>query len=108
MLEELTKRALELQEAFRRSEEKSGSRWTRADLVRGFVGDVGALTKLTMAADGVRTIPGFREKLGHEFADCLWSLLVLAKEYDVDLEREFDRLVDETSAKLSANSSPIS
>ena len=45
-----------------------------------------------MAADGLRNIPSHREKLGHEMADCLWSLLVLAKEYEIDLENEFMQL----------------
>ena len=47
-----------------------------------------------MAADGVRDMPNHREALGHELADCLWSVLVLAKAHDVDLEHEFDRCMD--------------
>jgi NTP pyrophosphatase (non-canonical NTP hydrolase) len=66
----------------------------------GFVGDVGSLAKLTMAADGSRNISKFEEKLGHEMADCLWSLLVLAKEYEVDLEKELLQLTEELEKKL--------
>src|SRR5680860_1511718 len=71
-----------------------GHSWSRADTMMGFVGDVGDLAKLVMAADGVRDMPNHREALGHELADCLWSVLVLAKAHDVDLEHEFDRCMD--------------
>src|SRR5687768_50944 len=102
-LRDLKKRAIDLRKLFAERESRTTGRvWTRADPVRGFVGDVGALAKLSMAADGVRTIANHEVKLGHEFADCLWSLLILADEYGIDLEAEFQRLVDQLSAELSA------
>ena len=68
--------------------------WDTGDLALGFVGDVGDLAKLVMAVDGRREIPGARERLGHELADCLWSVLVLADRYGVDLGAEFTRMTD--------------
>ncbi|MFB8241672.1 nucleotide pyrophosphohydrolase [Kitasatospora purpeofusca] len=65
-----------------------GRTWSRHDFVLGFVGDVGDLVKLTQAADGVRPAPP-GPGLAHELADCLWSLVVIAKEYDIDLEAAF-------------------
>lgn len=83
--------------------------WTRTEVMQGFVGDVGDLMKLVMAKDGVRAIPGADRKLGHELADCLWSVLVLAQLHGVDLEREFTRMLAEVSAQLPpAPSSPAS
>ena len=64
-----------------------GRTWTRADTMMGFVGDVGDLAKLVMTAEGTRDIAD-HQALGHELADCLWSVLVLAKAHDVDLESE--------------------
>lgn len=72
-----------------------GRVWTREEFMLGFVGDVGDLAKLVMAAEGARSMPGGREALEHELADCLWSVLVLAKLYDVDLAAVFDRTVGE-------------
>jgi len=57
--------------------------------MEGFVGDVGDLMKLVMAKEGVRTIEDVDKKLKHELCDCLWSVLVLAKKFDIDIEREF-------------------
>lgn len=76
--------------------------WSRGDIVSGLVADVGALVKLTMAADGLRVIADHPKKLGHELADCLWSLLVIAEEYQVDLEREFSTLCGELSCTLES------
>ncbi|GAA4956037.1 hypothetical protein GCM10025331_52010 [Actinoplanes utahensis] len=42
-----------------------------------------------MAVDGRRVIPHAEDRLGHELADCLWSVLVLADRYGVDLVAEF-------------------
>jgi NTP pyrophosphatase (non-canonical NTP hydrolase) len=93
--------ALAVRRQFSEMENKTyGKTWTRADLLRGFVADVGALAKLTMAADGLREIPNYQEKLGHELADCLWSIIVLADEYNIDLENEFESLISSLSNKL--------
>jgi NTP pyrophosphatase (non-canonical NTP hydrolase) len=72
-----------------------GSPWTRQDLALGFVGDVGDLAKLILAENGKRTITDSKEKLEHELADCLWSIIVLAKLHDVDLETSFMKTMDE-------------
>jgi NTP pyrophosphatase (non-canonical NTP hydrolase) len=63
---------------------------------------VGDLAKLIQADAGVRTIDGYKEKLGHELSDCLWSILVLAKKCGVDLEAEFIRNTREISAYVSS------
>ena len=63
--------------------------WTNAEFMLGFVGDVGDLAKLVMAQEGAREIPGGLGALGHELADCLWSVLVLSHVYGIDLAEEF-------------------
>lgn len=80
-----------------------GRTWTREEFVLGFMGDVGDLSKLVLAAEGARgDIEGGRAALGHELADCLWSVLVLAQLYDIDLASEFDRLTTELSEHIEA------
>jgi len=89
-LNDLMKRAMQIREKFGEYELANGERkWTREDVMMGFVGDVGDLAKLVMAHQNIRNIPDKQAKLEHELADCLWSILVLARMYDVDLETTF-------------------
>lgn len=98
---ELSERALQIREQFAAAERaRAGRPWTREEVMQGFVGDVGDLMKLVMAKSGVRTIPDHDSKLAHELSDCLWSILVLAKLYEVDLEKEFLRTMDDLERKL--------
>jgi NTP pyrophosphatase (non-canonical NTP hydrolase) len=97
----LQNRALQIRQKYAELEKAKGSKeWTREDLVRGFVGDVGDLVKLTMAADGVREIPNASERLSHELADCLWSVLVIADKYGVDIESSFLKTMNELEARI--------
>ena len=100
-LAELSERALQIRAQFAARETvRHGRPWTREEIMQGFVGDVGDLMKLVMAKQGLREMPRVDAKLGHELADCLWSVLVLAKLYDVDLEREFLRTMNELETAL--------
>lgn len=100
---DLEKSALQLNELYEQLEIKRYGRiWTTGELALGFMGDVGDLAKLIQADAGVRTIDGYKEKLGHELSDCLWSILVLAKKCGVDLEAEFIRNTREISAYVSS------
>jgi NTP pyrophosphatase (non-canonical NTP hydrolase) len=100
-LKQLTERAMEIRQQFAAGERDRGGReWTKEEVMQGFVGDVGDLMKLVMAKSGRRQIAAVDEKLAHELADCLWSVLVLAKLYNVDLEQAFSRTMDEISASM--------
>lgn len=102
-LPEMTDRAMTLRKLFAdAAHAKGGREWTREEVMQGFVGDVGDLMKLVMARNGMRDIGDVDRKLAHELADCLWSVLVLAKLYDVELEHAFSRMITEVSAKLAA------
>lgn len=79
-----------------------GRTWTRADFMLGFVGDVGDLAKLVMGAEGTRAMPGGKEALEHELADCLWSVLILAQHYEVDLDSVFTRTMGDLEEVISA------
>ena len=98
-LSQLSDRALQIHLAFAARARRQGGRpWTREEIMQGFVGDVGDLMKLVMAKTGVRAIADTDRKLAHELSDCLWSVLVLAKLYDVDLEKEFLATMTELEA----------
>lgn len=88
-------RALTIRKLYKEKEKQLyGSSWTNEEIMLGFVGDVGDLAKLVMAENGKREIENSKEKLEHELADCLWSVIVLAKMHDVELEQSFLNTMD--------------
>ena len=81
---------------------KRGRTWTNEEFMLGFVGDVGDLAKLVMAQEGARDVPGGIEALGHELADCFWSVLILADAYGIDLGTEFQRTITDLTSAIDA------
>jgi NTP pyrophosphatase (non-canonical NTP hydrolase) len=99
---QLVERAVAVRAKYAELEHKNyGVAWTNEELALGFVGDVGDLVKLVMAQSGRRTIPDAKEKLTHELADCLWSVIVLAHVHEIDLERTFLQTMDELEKHLA-------
>ncbi len=95
-LEELIQRAMAVRQHYGELEQKlHGRAWTDEEIALGFVGDVGDLAKLVIAHNGVRDIPEAKQKLAHELADCLWSVLVLSQLYGVDIEGAFLQTMNE-------------
>ena len=92
----MIQRALEIRQQYSAYElSRYGRAWTREEIALGFAGDVGDLARLVIAQAGVRDIPDAEAKLAHELADCLWSVLVLAQMYNVDLEQAFVETMDQ-------------
>lgn len=103
---QLSDRAVQIRQCFAAYEQRrTGRNWSREEIMQGFVVDVGDLMKLVMAKAGVRRVDDVDAKLAHELSDCLWSILVLAKLYDVDLEREFLKTMDELERGTAKNES---
>jgi len=80
--------------------QKYGREWTRSEIAQGFVGDVGDLMKLVMAKEGIRDNQDVDEKIAHELSDCLWSIIVLADKFGVDLEGSFLGTMNELENRL--------
>jgi len=94
--QDLIKRNNQVWEYYVASDKKRlGHEWPRGEYARALAADVGALIKLTMAKDGLREVDDLDKKLSHEMADCLSCLLVIAKKYDIDLEKAFFETMDE-------------
>lgn len=101
--EQLMKRATEIRRQYEvRETQLYGSAWTNEEIALGFVGDVGDLAKLVLAQNGKRNIHESKEKLEHELADCLWSVMVLANLHGIDLERSFLNTMNELEEHLSS------
>jgi len=93
--------ALTVRKTYEKKEKQLyGSPWTREEIALGFVGDVGDLAKLVLAESGKRNITNSKEKLGHELADCLWSIIVLSELHDIDLETSFMKAMEELKSHL--------
>lgn len=97
-------RAIEIRKQIEGKEiELYGSAWTSEEIALGFVGDVGDLAKLISAENGKRNIENSRDKLAHELADCLWSVIILAQIHGIDLEGSFINTMNELEEHLAEN-----
>jgi NTP pyrophosphatase (non-canonical NTP hydrolase) len=100
--EGIAESALRLNDLYERLEIKRWGRvWTTEELALGLMGDVGDLAKLVQAHAGIRDIDDCKAKLGHELADCLWSIIVLADKCGIDLQAEFARNIRELTEYVS-------
>jgi NTP pyrophosphatase (non-canonical NTP hydrolase) len=100
--QKVIERAMEIRHLYAaREKQLYGTAWTSEEIALGFVGDVGDLAKLVTAENGRRMIPGSHERLEHELADCLWSVIVLSNSHGVDLERSFFETMDQLERYLT-------
>ncbi len=91
---EITKKAKKIKAVYVHLNKIEGYRpWGLIEHSQGLVGDVGDLTKLIMAKGGFRFSEpdDIDESLAKELADCLLSLIMIAEELDIDLEKELTR-----------------
>lgn len=97
----LTQKAKEIKDAYMVLNKKEGrKKWSKSEYVQGFVGDVGDLSKLIMAKNNFRHIEDVDKKISHELSDCLWSILIIADELDIDLESEFLNSMKELKKRI--------
>lgn len=91
----LEKRAMEIHKRYAELEiEKEGRVWDAVMLSNGFKKDVADLIEI------VGHKPLNNKKLEHELADCLWSVLVIARKLNVDIEAAFWRTMDELDQRF--------
>ena len=77
-----------------------GRAWSDEELLLGLLGDLGDLAKLIQAREGVRAVEHVEERLEHELADVLWSVIVLAERCGIDLEAAFVQTMGELGARI--------
>ena len=102
--DELMERAIDIRAKYDKlNQDKRGITWNEQQLMAGFVGDVGDLSKIIMAKHGLREMDDIDTKLAHELSDCLWSVLVLAGKYNIDLETEFQKTMNELEKRIDVD-----
>lgn len=102
-LKDLQKRAVEIRDKYDKlNQQQRGVTWNEQQLMAGFVGDVGDLSKIIMAKHGLRAMENVDKKLAHELSDCLWSVLVLASKYGIDLASEFQKTMTELDERIDS------
>jgi len=100
-LQKLVNRAMDLRAQYEKKETQLyGSPATDEDIAEGLLGDANNLVKLVMAEHGKREILHSTEKLGSHLSHCLWSVIVLAKMHNVDLEQSFMGTMDKLENHL--------
>lgn len=100
-LKNLTIKAREIKDAYSILNKKEGNKkWSKAEYLQGFIGDVGDLSKLIMAQNNFRQIENVEKKISHELPDCLWSILIIADELNINLESEFLNSMKELKKKI--------
>lgn len=78
--------------------------WQAPDYAQGLVGDASDLMRLVAQRNKDLSMAQRKEldkKIRHEMADCMWSLVSLADELNIDLEKEYLITIDYLRQKLS-------
>jgi len=98
----LQEQALKIRQLYSELNHKDGrEQWGPKDYAMGLVGDVGDLMKIIMTKEGMRHTEDADANLAHELSDCLWSLLVLAAHYGVDLGVSFGQTMHEVEERIN-------
>lgn len=80
----LEQRAMEIRRKYDElNKGRDGQPWDAKKLARGYKKDVQDLVDILES----RRID--QRKLSHELGDCLWSVLVIARKLDIDIEKAF-------------------
>ena len=102
--QDIIKRARAIRKAYDALNAREGHKvWGVSEYTQGLVGDVGDLMKLIMAKRGLRfsAEENVSAALKQELADCLWSVLTIADELDINLEKEFLATMSKLESKIS-------
>lgn len=87
---QIRKISIEIKNIYNQINQKDGhSEWKVSDYAMGMIGDAGDLSKLIMAKNNLRRTQSknIANDIEHELVDLLWSLIVIADELEIDLEK---------------------
>ncbi len=101
-IKDLQRKAIVIRNRYSALNARDGQKeWDGLDYMAGFVGDIGDLMKLVMAKEGKRRGEDIDDRMRHELGDCLWSLLIIAEHYNIDLEDAFQMTMAELEKRLA-------
>lgn len=101
-LNELTKKALETKSFYEaREQSESKKQWGTEEIYQALVSDVGDLGRVILAKEGFYDLTDTDTSLKHEFSEILYAVLLLANEYNIDLEQSFFDEMKKQQEKLS-------
>lgn len=99
--EALRQKALFIKNFYKEKQKLKGKNaWTADDYMLGFVTDIGELSELIAVKKGTRTIDDVDDKLEHELCDCLYSIIALADEFNIDLAAAFGKNMDSLAERI--------
>ena len=94
-LQKLINRAMDLRRQYEvKEKELYGSPSTDQEIAQGLAGDVNNLIRFMTPEGSQRSIANPKEKFESQLAHCLWSIIVLSKMHNVDLEQSFMETMD--------------
>lgn len=99
-------KALQVKNLYSQLQSRQGkNKWDYREHVEGFVGDVGDLMKLIMAKSNLREYRGedLDKDIEHELSDCLWCVFVIADDLEIDIEKVFNKNMDELFQRVKNN-----
>ncbi len=81
--------------------EQKRETWTATEYAQALVSDSSDLMKLLMVKNGHRhPVEDLNQKIEHEASDCLWAIMVTAKELGIDLEQTFLKSMGELEKRI--------
>ncbi|HYI24593.1 MAG TPA: hypothetical protein VD767_04215 [Thermomicrobiales bacterium] len=107
---QLQQRSREIRDRYAAANQAAGRpQWGSAEYLSGMVADIGALSTLVMVQNGFREGGAdLDSRIAHELADCLWSVIILADELDVDMEAAFFATMDQIDARFQSKTGTTS
>jgi len=97
--QKIIERAVEIKKKYEKIEPK---KWEVEQAFMGMTKDMGELSKLLMVKGGYRDdfLKNIKTELGHELADMLYSIIIIADKTGIDLEKSFWRTMREVEKKI--------
>lgn len=89
-IKQLNQKTQKVKRAYDDFRRKQGERaWMTSDYAEALVGDVGDLMKLVVKRRRKGASKAINRDIGKELADCLYMIMAMAQELDIDLEEEY-------------------
>lgn len=100
---ELVKKTRKLKQAYAVLNRTEGYKtWGLQEHLQAFVGDVGDLQKLVLAKRGFSfSEKDTDQKLARELSDCLWAIITIADELEIDIEEQYLLTLENLENKIS-------